>query len=69
MSIKCAWPDCGAQTDNWLEDGWCTYGGGDPTEGGYPDMPEDGYWCLHHKEAVEAFYEGDFERFLLLTSI
>jgi hypothetical protein len=31
--------------------------------------PNEGYLCLHHKEAIEALEESDFERFKLLASI
>ncbi|PWT80383.1 MAG: hypothetical protein C5B58_11815 [Acidobacteria bacterium] len=68
MLRKCSWPGCRAQTENWLEDGWCNYGDGDPSDGAVADMP-DGFLCLHHKEAIDALDEGDIDRFLLLAEI
>lgn len=67
--MKCAWPGCNMVTESWVEEGWCVYGDGDPTDGLIEGMPADGYLCLHHKEALDALDEGDFERFELLASI
>jgi hypothetical protein len=69
---ECSWPDCGCKTDGeefWMDAGWMSFAGGDPSEGWVEGMPEDGYLCLHHKEAIDALEEGDVERFMTLASI
>jgi hypothetical protein len=65
----CSWPGCGQRTHSFMANDWCSYGGGDPSDGLIEGMPEDGFLCLHHKEAIEALEEGDFEQFKLLASI
>ena len=70
MTYKCSWPGCRAETNNRIEDGWLW---GSLHDGEIvhwvEGLPEEGFLCLHHKEAVEALEEGDVERFKVLASI
>jgi hypothetical protein len=68
---KCSWPGCGAKTDSeefWMDAGWMSFLG-DPCDGWIEGMPESGFLCPHHKDAVNAFEDHDIDQFMLLASI
>ena len=42
---------------------------GDPCDGWIEGMPESGFLCPHHKDAVNALEDHDIDQFMLLASI
>jgi hypothetical protein len=71
MVNTCDWPDCGCrETVEWRYDkGWGSFAGYESEEKRPPGLPSAGMLCIHHQEALEAWDDGDMERFLLLASI
>ena len=74
MINTCDWPDCGCREEvEWRFDkGWnCFTGDEELGEAiGLPNQEEVYVMlCIHHQEAIEAFEDGDMERFRLLASL
>src|SRR5215813_2813693 len=71
MINTCDWPGCGCrEVVKWLYDkGWMSFMGADEEMREIIGLPDWGMLCLHHQDALEAYEDGEEERFLLLASI
>jgi hypothetical protein len=69
----CSWPGCGCKTDeeeHWMDAGWMMYFEWDDDDlREVIGFPKSGLMCPHHKDAIVAYENGDYELLVKLARL